>query len=69
MDELVIPTCKVRVVNHNTGECLNLLNKDMNIAEIEAIKVSSSLKIGNRYYEVKELIFNYGESVLEISVE
>ncbi|ABS32348.1 hypothetical protein [Clostridium botulinum] len=62
------PTCHVRILNDETKESVYHWRKEINIVEIEAIKISKKVYCNNQYYDIKTLVFNYDNLTLEIII-
>ncbi|ENK1244629.1 hypothetical protein ACFLKB_06120 [Clostridium sp. FAM 1755] len=62
------PTCHVRILNSETKESIYHWNKEINMVEIEAIKISKKVYCNRQYYDIKTLAFNYDNLTLEIII-
>ncbi|MCS4476698.1 hypothetical protein JQ032_17135 [Clostridium botulinum] len=47
------PTCHVKILNDETKESVYHWRKEINIVEIEAIKISKKVYCNNQYYDIK----------------
>lgn len=64
-----IAKCHVRVLNDKTSKCVYIGRKELNVAELEAIKMSNTMFIDQKDRDIKNISFNYDDLTLEVTVE